>query len=297
MVYLPATLAQQIGAYRDQQLDVSIQNFPGGAKSLEALLGGSVDVVCGFYDHTIQMAAEGRELISFVTMVRYAGYVMAVSPATSKKIRRIEDLKGAVVGVTAPGSSTHLFLNYLLVKHGMSAGDVSSTLVGAGSTAVAAMDRGKVDAAVMTEPAFSQLAKRHANLVVLADVRYLEGVEKIFNTHDYPSAVFYVPTGWVKQNPQTARRLAQAMKKTLEWMAQHTPEEIMEKMPATFRGDDRAVYLEALRHAMPTYSRDGLMTVEGAEAVKKVLSVSIEKVRLAKVDISKTYTNEFLSGN
>ena len=54
--------------------------FAGGAKALQALVGGSADVVSGFYDHTIQMAAEGREIVAFVTMLRFPGLVLVTSP-------------------------------------------------------------------------------------------------------------------------------------------------------------------------------------------------------------------------
>src|SRR5271154_1240822 len=116
LIYLPVTLAQELGFYKDEGLAVTIEDFPGGAKALEALLGGSADVVCGFYDHTVQMAAQGKEVRAFVSVLRYPGLVaVSGSPA----VARIEDLKGKIVGVSAAGSSTQMFLNYLLVTHGM----------------------------------------------------------------------------------------------------------------------------------------------------------------------------------
>src|SRR2546429_4676270 len=118
VIYLPATLAQQLGFYEAEGARVKLESFPGGAKSLQALLGGSADVVSGFYDHTLQMAAEGRKLKAFALMLHYPGMAVVVSPQKSSAIHRMEDLKGAVVGVTAPGSSTHMLINYLLVKHG-----------------------------------------------------------------------------------------------------------------------------------------------------------------------------------
>jgi NitT/TauT family transport system substrate-binding protein len=295
MVYLPATLAERLGYYKQEGLDVASQDFPGGSKALEALIGGSADLVSGFYDHTIQMAAEGRELQAFVAMLRYPGFVLAVSPATKKNIQRIEDLKGAVVGVTAPGSSSNLILNYLLGKHGLSPQDVSVTGIGATATAVAAVERGKVDAAIMFDPAITQLAKRSPKFLILEDTRSEEGVERVFGVRNYPASVFYSTGTWIAQNPDTARRLARAIQNTLRWMQQHSPEEIMEKMPASYRGDDPSIYLDALKHSMPMYSPDGKISPEGAAAVKNVLSQSMEKVRNAKIDLEKTYTNKFLT--
>src|SRR5216684_3751020 len=106
LLYLPTTLAQQLGFYEAEGVHVKLESFPGGAKSLQALLGGSADVVSGFYDHTLQMAAEGRKLKAFVLMLHYPGMAVVVAPQKSSAIHRIEDLKGAMVGVTAPGSSS-----------------------------------------------------------------------------------------------------------------------------------------------------------------------------------------------
>src|SRR5262245_8940782 len=110
MVYLATTLAQEMGFYRDEGLDVELQDFEGGAKSLQALVGGSADVVSGFYDHTIQMAAEGREIVAFVTMLRYPGLVLVSPPKATPVVTGIEALRGGIVGVTSPGSSSQMFL-------------------------------------------------------------------------------------------------------------------------------------------------------------------------------------------
>src|SRR6476660_8531194 len=94
MVYLPTTLAQELGFYREEGLDVELQDFAGGAKALQSLVGGSADVVCGFYDHTIQMASEGREFVAFVTMLRFPGLVLVTSPQSAGAVSTIADLKG-----------------------------------------------------------------------------------------------------------------------------------------------------------------------------------------------------------
>ena len=193
LIYLSATLGHELGYYYDEGLAVTLQDFPGGAKSLEALLGGSTDVVCGFYDHTIQMAAQGRELRAFVEMLRYPGLVAV---AAAPGIASIGDLKGKIVGVSAPGSSTHMFLNYLLATHGLKPDDVSTASIGMSATAVAAVTRGKVDAAIMTDPALEIVQKHGATVRILADTRTAEGVRQVFGVDTYPSVVLYSTAQW-----------------------------------------------------------------------------------------------------
>jgi NitT/TauT family transport system substrate-binding protein len=188
-----------------------------------------------------------------------------------------------------------MLINYLLVKHGLSPGDISTTGIGGSSTAAAAVERGKVDAAVMTEPALTQVRKRNPDLRILADMRNAAGVREVFGSETYPASVLYSTTEWIERNRETAGGLARAIRRTLEWMQQHSPEQIAEKMPAAYRGEDAAIYVEALRNAMPMFSPDGVMRADGAEAVKKVLSLSLEKVRAANVDTAQTFTNEFVT--
>src|SRR5262245_55622670 len=134
MVYLVTTLAQELGLYREEGLDVELQDFQGGAKALQALVGGSADVVSGFYDHTIQMAAEGRELVAFVTMLRYPGLVLVTSPQAAETVTDITQLKGRMAGVTTAGSSSQMFLTYLLKQHGVGPDGASVTAIGTAAT-------------------------------------------------------------------------------------------------------------------------------------------------------------------
>jgi NitT/TauT family transport system substrate-binding protein len=295
-LYLPTTLARELGFYREEGIDAELQDFAGGAKALQALVGGSADVVSGFYDHTIQMAAEGREFVAFVSMLRFPGMVILTSPQRANQVTRVDDLKGRVVGVTSAGSSSQMLLTYLLQRHGIAASAVSVTAIGNAATAVAAMEHGKVDAAVMADPAFTMVARRNPGVRVLADLRTAAGVKEAFGTDTYPGSVLYSQGAWVRGNRDVVERLARAITRTLRWMHTHTPQEIAEKMPKPFRGEDDALYVEALTASMPMFSPDGMMTPEGAEVVRALLAGSLEKVRTATIDMSKTYTNEFIHG-
>ena len=288
LLYLPATLAERLEHYKDAGLDVTLESFPGGSKALEALMGGSADVVCGFYDHVIQMRAEGRKLIGFVLLTQFPGIVLAAMPG---KATSIESLKGKTIGVTAPGSSTHLLLNYLLNRKGLAATDVSTVGIGAAATAVAAVEKGQVDAAILTEPALSELLSR-IQLQILADTRTEAGVQRDLGVHSYPAASLYATEDWLTKNADTAHRLAGAMRNTLSWIGSHSSIQIAEAMPQEYLGPSKERYIASLEASRAMYSPDGKWTPEGAGAVKAVLELSMEKVKAAAVDVDQTYRNE-----
>jgi sulfonate transport system substrate-binding protein len=294
LVYLPTTLAQELGYYKEEGLDVELQDFQGGSKALQALIGGSSDVVSGFYDHTIQMAADGRELVAFVMMLQYPGLVLATAPDRADAVTKVEDLRGRIVGVTSAGSSSQMFLTYLLHRHQVPVDSVSVTAIGSAATAIAAVEHGKVDAAWLADPSFTFVRHRNPKIRVLADLRDAAGVQDAFGASVYPSAVLYTKGEWMRANQATVGRLARAVVRTLEWMHGHSAQEVAAKTPKSFRGDDDGVFVDALKGSMAMYSPDGLMTEEGAQVVRALLADSMEKVRGASIDLSKTFTNVFV---
>ena len=295
MVYLPTMLTQELGFYKEEGLDVELQDHAGGAKALQALIGGSADVVSGFYDHTIQMAAEARELVAFVTMLRFPGLVLVTSPQASATVATIADLKGRIVGVTTAGSSSQMLLTYMLQRHGVPPDSVSITAIGSAATAIAAIERGKVDAGMVADPAFTLITMRNPSVRVLADLRTATGVQEALAAHAYPASVLYAPREWIDAHRDTTQRLARAITRTLRWMQAHTPEEIASRTPRAYRGENEGLYVDAIRNSMPMFSPDGVMDAEGPQAVRSLLEGSMEKVRAARIDLSKTYTNDFIT--
>ncbi len=289
-------LTFELGHFRDEGLDVRLQEFAGSSRGLEALIGGSLDVLSGYYEQTIQMAAEGRPLQAFVTTLGSHLVALAVSPTSSRRIARIEDLRGATVGVTTLGSATHHFLNFLLARAGLRPDEVRPIAIGTASRAVAAIGHGRVDAGIITGFTVSHLEKRFGKVVVLADTRTEAGVRETYGVDRYPSTVLCATTAWVRRNPATARRLARAILRTLAWIRRRSPEEVVARLPESFHGEHPAILLETIRGAIPLLVADGRMPASGPEAARRVLAASLEKVRTASVDLSATYTNAFVAG-
>jgi NitT/TauT family transport system substrate-binding protein len=293
LCYLPTVLAKQLGEYEKAGVTVDMVDFKGGSQALTAVLGGSADVVSGYFDHCVNLAAKGQHLQAFVVYDRYPGLVLVVSPKQTGSIKSVKDLAGKKVGVSAPGSSTHYFLNFLLKKNGVAADSVGVIGIGLGATAVAAMEQGSVDAAVMLDPSVTLLQGKNKDLRILSDTRTQKDNIEVFGG-DYPGGALYTKADWIERNPKTAQALATAIVNTLKWIHTHTPEEIMAKMPDELIGGDKALYLAALKNTIPMYSQTGLMDPKGAKAVLDVFSQSSEAVAKANIDLSKTYTNRFV---
>src|SRR4051812_30595729 len=133
--YLPLTVAERNAYFKDEGLEVEIPNFDGGAKALQAMVGGSADMVSGAYEHTINMAAKKQPIKAVVLQMKYSSIVLVMPKAKAASYNGGKGLKGMKVGVTAPGSSTNMFVNNILVKAGLKPTDISVVGVGTGAGA------------------------------------------------------------------------------------------------------------------------------------------------------------------
>ncbi len=180
LCYLPTMLAHQLGEFKKAGVDVDVVQFKGGSESLKAVIGGSADVVSGYFDHCVNLAAKGQHLQAFVVYDRFPGLVLVVSPKHTNEIKSIKDLAGKKVGVSAPGSSTDFFLKYLSNKNGVDPNSVAVIGVGLGASAIAAMEQGEIDAAVMLDPAVTILASKYKDLRILSDTRSEKDTVAVF---------------------------------------------------------------------------------------------------------------------
>src|SRR4030088_163083 len=293
LCYLPTVLAKQLGEYDKAGLAVELVDLKGGSDALKAVLGGSADVVSGYFDHCVNLAAKKQELVSFVVYDRYPGLVLVVSPKHTAEIKSVKDLAGKKVGVSAPGSSTDFFLKYLLKKEGLDPTSAAVIGVGLGATAVAAMEQGQIDAAVMLDPSVTVLQGSHPDLRILSDTRSQKDTLAVFGG-EYPGGALYSTAAWVGAHEKEVQALTNAIVGTLSWIHSHSAEEIMAKMPENLVGKDKELYLAALKNTIPMYSETGAMDPKGAAAVLAVFSESSPEVAKANIDVGKTYTNKYV---
>jgi NitT/TauT family transport system substrate-binding protein len=276
----PSYFAQWLGFYKEEGIEVSISQVAGAAKVLEAVVGGSADVGGGVYEQTIQMAAEGKSIVSFISLLKSPNFAILAAPG----VRKLSDLRGKTVGVSSVGSPSQFYLVYLLQREGIT--DVSTANVGMGASAVAALERGQVDAAVLFGSAIPAFLARKPDAAILADTRTPEGLRAAFDTDDYPASCLLAQKEWLDANPESAKKIAKAVLRSLAWIREHSPEEILLKVPQEVRAGDVSVEIAAIRLAQPMYSVDGHINMKSAEAVR-----AVQSSKWQAVDLSRTFLN------
>ena len=292
LYYLPLVVTQRLGLFREAGVEVDISDFAGGSRALQALVGGSADVVTGAFDHTIQMQAKNQPVVALVELGQFPGFVLALLNAKAAAYRSPADLKGMKIGVTAPGSSTHFMALQLMAKSGLKPDDASFLGVGATATAVAAVKRGEIDAIVNTDPAVA-LLQREGLIKIVADTRTRDGTREVYGGI-YPAAVMYAPPAFIDKNPRTVQALVNAFVRGLAFMRSHSPEEVAAAVPEEYALGDKPLYVQAIKNSLPMYSPDGRFARAGAETAYSVLKAFDPDVRNAKIDLAATYTDRFV---
>jgi NitT/TauT family transport system substrate-binding protein len=292
-IYLPAMLAQQLGFYAEQGLDVQLSDEPAGVDAENAMLAGQVDAVVGFYDHNIDLQSKGKQTESIVQFSQAPGEVELVRTDLADVIRSPADWKGRKLGVTGLGSSTNFLTKYLAVRNGLKVTDITSVAVQAGPTFIAAIEHKQIDAGMTTEPTITALlAKNEAK--VLIDMRTVDGARAALGG-TYPAACLYTRTDWVNSHKDAAQKLANAYVKTLRWISAHSSTEIADKLPPDYyAGIGKDAYAKALDAGKGMFTPDGVMPGDGPQTVLTVLSAFDTTVQGHQVDLGKTYTTEFV---
>ncbi|MGS0743654.1 ABC transporter substrate-binding protein [Glaciimonas sp. GG7] len=290
--YLPLTVAEQLGYFKDEGLTVEISDFAGGGKALQALVGGSADVVSGAFEHTISMQAKHQNITAFVLQGRAPQIVMAVSNKTMPDYKTIADLKGKKIGVTAPGSSTNMMSNFVLAKGGLKPTDVSYIGVGASAGAISAMRSGQIDAIVNLDPLISMLEQKN-EIKIISDTRTLKETNAVFGG-PMPAGTLYASADFIKKYPNTTQALTNAMVRALRWLQKAGPSEIVKAVPESYLLGDRALYIDAFMKVRESISPDGLFPAAGAATALRTLQTFDPSLADAQIDLSKTYTNDFV---
>jgi NitT/TauT family transport system substrate-binding protein len=292
LIYLPARLTEQLGYFRDEGLNVELLSQPAGVDAENELLAGAVQGVVGFYDHTIDLQTKGKDVKAVVVFGQVPGEVEVVSSKAADSIKSMADVKGKTLGVTGLGSSTSFLTQYLASQHGIPSTDYSMLPVGADASFIAAIRQGRIDAGMTTEPTVSALLKT-GDAKVLVDMRTVDGTRAALGG-TYPAASLYVQDAWAASHKAQTAKLAHAFVRTMQFIHTHSAEEIAAKMPDDYQ-KDKALYVSALKASLPMYTADGKMPADGPATVLKVLASFNPSVKGKQIDLSRTYTNEFVS--
>ena len=288
-IYLPNMLAQRLGYFKDQHLDVTLIDEGSGQASEEEVVAGNVDAGSGAYVHPMVLNTQGKK-IETICQFGIAPGEAEVVDASLSNITSAKDLKGKNLGVTDLGSGTHVLTQAILGSAGVDPTSAKYVAVGAGDTFIAAIQQKKIAAGMTTFPTISRLVnsgkgKILVSLLTPADTRAALG-------GDYPFIGVFAKNDWVNSNKDAAQRLVNAYVKTLKYMHSHTAAQIADQMPTDYYAGDKASYVADLKSQIGIFGSDCKMPAGGPENVQKIQQQFVSSYKGKSANLSETYTND-----
>jgi sulfonate transport system substrate-binding protein len=289
---LAYALALHKGFFKDEGLEIESVDFGSGLKGLQAMVGGSADVTQGAYEHTVRMQSKGVELTAFSLFARYPGNGLGIVKDHIADIKTVKDLKGKKIGISAPGSGSHIFIGRIFEQAGMKIDDATYIAIGNGPAAIAAIRKGgELDAVVQFDPNLTELDSA-GDVKIIADSRTEAGTKQVYGGNYLANGLF-AKAAWVKANPNTVQALTNAMVRTRQWMQKASIDEIIAAMPKDYYEGNPQTYRASVEKNLPSFLWNGIGTLEAAGNVLNSISIFEPELKNAKIDLSRTFTNEF----
>jgi NitT/TauT family transport system substrate-binding protein len=289
--YLPLTIAERLGFFSIEGLDVQVRELPSIAQAVQAVLVNEAQVLCGPFSSTLYLQARGQWLKSFVLQGRTPHMVFGVSQRLLGLYQGPQDLRGRKIGVMGLGSASQRVVHMVLQRAGLSEGEVQFVALDEPRDAVAAIRGGQIDAICHSDLAITEL-EQGGDLRVVADLRTLRGSNELFGG-PWASGCLSAPAAFVGANTALIQALANGMVHALKWLQTAGPSDLIKAVPGAYFQGDRALYLAAFMRSREAWSPDGLMPDLGPSTVARTLSASSESGGFGRLELAQTFTNEF----
>jgi NitT/TauT family transport system substrate-binding protein len=290
-IYLPYQLAQGLGFYKKFGVNVQLSTEQeGGVGAEDALASGSVNMAGAWYVHAIDFQQHQKDIIDVVQLSGAPGE--RIMCAKGSNIHSPADFTGKNLGVTDLGSGTDDLTLYLAARAGLSSSQFNRVGVGAGSTFVAALQQGRIQCGMTTQPTVNAVEKQGIGYSAI-DLASVAGVKKYLGG-PLPTASILAYRSWVDSNKATVQKVVTALVATMHWISTHTAAQIAAKMPPEFVSNQlssRSDYITALSQDKNQFLSNGLMPVGGPAKVYD-LEKKAGKIT-GPVNVNKTYTNKF----
>jgi len=290
-IYLPYQLAQSLGFYKKYGVNVELSTEQnGGVGAEDAMASGQVDFAGAWYIHTVDFQSKGKDVINVVQLSGAPGE--RIMCATGSGVHSPADFKGKTMGVTDLGSGTDELTQFLASKAGLTKKDYHTLAVGAGATAIAALQRHSADCVMTTQPTVGSLeAKKIAYSAV--NLATADGASQVLGG-DWPAAGLLARADWVKAHQAATQKVVDALVATMQWIHSHSAADIANKLPAQFVQNatiSKDQYIAGLDADKAQFLPDGIMPAGGPKVV-----FAMEKangVDTSKVNVADTFTNEY----
>lgn len=268
VLYLNQMVAEGIGAFAENDVDLTVLKTPGGNDASKALMSGEVEFAMLAFDHVLKNRAQGADLVVVSFLNRNPGLIMIVQNDLKDKVKSVKDLKGHKIGVSSLGGGTHSTVLSLMKQAGMNPTDVE--FIAAKDKLIEMWEKKEITAAMHVDPQITELTGK-GKAWVLYDFRKSKDTFDLYGT-GYPLGTLVTRQEIMDKNPDLVARVVKAIQAGNTFIKTHSPEEITARVPAEYKaGSDPKLYQLMVAGNIETLSLTGTVTQESMETVLREL--------------------------
>ena len=290
LYHLPLTLADQLGFFRQAGLEVDFIAHDAGAHAMASLASGKADVAAAAYEHVFDVQYQNLRHQAFVLMGRSPQVSLGVATRLSK-LNSLTELKGARVGVTSIGSSTHAMASQWLLMHGVLPEDVHFVEVGSSNGVQDALRAGSIDALCNPDPVMHALEMKN-DLVMVGEARSLQGTLQVMGGA-VPGACLMAREEFLQRQPELAQALSDGVVHALKWLKTAGPTDLFRYVPVAYWMNDRAAYLGAFEKLRESYAMDGLVQEDTVLNLWRAHARVSGRMQTSRTLLMRTFNNAF----
>ncbi|MEI7843722.1 MAG: ABC transporter substrate-binding protein [Gallionellaceae bacterium] len=262
--YLPVDLIPAIGADTEEGVALEIFHVGGGGVALNNLMNRNADFAVAGFPAVMSLHANGGDVVGIAAVDNAPLFVLMVRSGLKGKVKRIADLRGKVIGVntsTKNSKTTSQQLAELLLQSDGVDLDMARIVPAGQSWAEQSslIISGTADAVMGDEPFASRLAKE-GHVFFLANLAEAATTKKIMGAN-FLHATLATRGDIIQSSPEKVAKMVRMMAKSLAWIANHQPAEIVDRLKIT-DPEERASLLLSLKKYPHAFSRDGRFSTE-----------------------------------
>lgn len=263
--YAPQYVAIEEGYFQDEGLEMTLVTGFGADKVLTAVLSGEADIGFMGAEASIYAYQEGATdpVINFAQLTQRAGNFLVAREEMPDF--EWEDIKGRFVLGGRKGGMPEMVFEYILKQHGI---DPEKDLeidqsIDFGSTA-AAFSGGLGEFSVEFEPAATALEQEGAGYVVAS-----LGVDSGY----VPYTSYSAKTSFMEEHPDVMQKFTNALQRGMNYVQDHTPEEIAEVIAPQFPETDLATITTIVKryYEQDTWKENLIFEKESFELLQDIL--------------------------
>lgn len=263
--YAPQYVAQELGFFTEEGLDVSVTIGNGADKSMTALLSDSADIALLGTEAGIYVYNEGKENYpkAFLQLTQRAGNFLV--SRTEEPDFQWTDLKGKSVIGGRLGGMPELVLEYVLRENGLTPFTDVEIVNNIDFTSTAGAFTGDVgDYTVEFEPTATALQNSGAGYIV-ASLGQASGY--------VPYTVYMANDAYMQEHPEIIEAFTRAIYRGQLWVDTHTPEEIAEVILPQFPDSDLETLttIIARYQEQDTWKTDPIFSEEGFTLIQDIM--------------------------